>query len=212
MLAPSVFAQTPPPAPKVTITGLFDQVTTAGRNFYDGNYSRDGDPEWYARTRFRPDFEFAVGRTKAVLGVEFDFNVRSGRLERRRLPGQQQRARLAASRVVPRRGATGGGLDLNTDVAGLFEVKWIYTEFDLTGKDSLMPFIPFLTVARAGAQPFGTIANYKVYYANGDFAGLDLYSTFTPDIKNHFAWVIVEDSLAGNNRAAATTRTNRGED
>jgi hypothetical protein len=47
-----------------------------------------------------------------------------------------------------------------------------------------MPFIPILTVARAGGQPFGTIANYKVYYANGDFAGLDLYTTFTPDIKN----------------------------
>jgi hypothetical protein len=61
-------------------------------------------------------------------------------------------------------GAAGGGLDLNTDVAGLFEIKWIYTEFDLTGKDSLMPFIPILTVARAGGQPFGTIANYKIYY------------------------------------------------
>src|SRR6266516_3186296 len=48
------------PAPKVTITGLFDQVTSMGRNFYDGNYARDGDHEWYARTRFRPDFEFAV--------------------------------------------------------------------------------------------------------------------------------------------------------
>ncbi|HZO40041.1 MAG TPA: hypothetical protein VFE97_12535, partial [Methylomirabilota bacterium] len=55
MLAPSVYAQTPPPAPKVTITGTFDQLTSAGRNFYDGNYSRDNDREWYARTRFRPD-------------------------------------------------------------------------------------------------------------------------------------------------------------
>src|SRR4029453_14318283 len=113
-------------------------------------------------------------------------------------------------------GSAGGGMDLNTDVAGLFEVKWLYTEFDLTGKDSLMPFIPVLTVARAGGQPFGTIANYKVYYANGDFAGLDLYTTFTPDIKNHFAFVIVEDQLAGGNRLVAGTntqnRTNRGED
>jgi hypothetical protein len=81
----------------------------------------------------------------------------------------------------------GGGLDLNTDVAGLFEIKWISTEFDLTRKDSLLPFIPILTVARAGGQPFATIANYKVYYANGDFAGVDLYSTFTLDIKNHLA-------------------------
>ena len=80
MLAPSVFAQAPaaPPAPKVTITGLFDQITSAGRNFYDGNYSRDGDREWYARARFRPDFEFAVGRTKAVLGLEIDLMYGQG--------------------------------------------------------------------------------------------------------------------------------------
>src|SRR6266581_5159781 len=70
MLAPPVFAQAP--APKVTITGLFDQVTSMGRNTYDGNLTRDSDREWYARTRFRPDFEFAVGRVKAVLGLEID--------------------------------------------------------------------------------------------------------------------------------------------
>ena len=57
-LAPAAFAQAP--APKVTITGLFDQVTSAGKNIYDGNFSRSSDQEWYARTRFRPDFEFAV--------------------------------------------------------------------------------------------------------------------------------------------------------
>src|SRR6266571_7131581 len=70
LTAPSVFAQTP--APKVTITGLFDQVTAAGKNFYDANFSRDNDREWYARTRFRPDFTFEVGRVKAVLGIEID--------------------------------------------------------------------------------------------------------------------------------------------
>jgi len=209
-LAPSAFAQTPPPAPKVTIVGTFDQLTSVGRNFYDGNYSRDGDREWYARTRFRPDFEFAVGRTKAVLGVEIDLMYGQGGSNDGGFPGNNSGA--AGGFAGGTKSATGGGLDLNTDVAGLFEVKWIYTEFDLTGKDSIMPFIPFLTVARAGGQPFGTIANYKVYYANGDFAGLDMYSTFTPDIKNHLAFVISEDSLAGGNRAAATARTNRGED
>src|SRR5260370_7787478 len=70
MVGPRVFAQAP--APKVTITGLFDQVLSGGQNFYDGNYSRNGDREWYARTRFRPDFVFEVGRTKAVLGLELD--------------------------------------------------------------------------------------------------------------------------------------------
>jgi hypothetical protein len=207
-----VFAQTPPPAPKVTITGLFDQVTSAGRNFYDGNYSRDNDREWYARVRFRPDFEFAVGRTKAVLGIELDFNYGQTGSNDGGFPGNNAGTACGFVGGCKGAGSAGGGLDLNTDVAGLFEVKWIYTEFDLTGKDSLMPFIPILTVARAGGQPFGTIANYKIYYANGDFAGLDMYSTFTPDIKNHLAFVLVEDDLAGGNRAAATARTNRGED
>jgi hypothetical protein len=210
VLAPSVFAQTPPPAPKVTITGTFDQITSAGRNFYDGVFSRDNDREWYARTRFRPDFEFAVGRTKAVLGIELDLMYGQGGSNDGGFPGNNSGA--AGGFAGGTKSATGGGLDLNTDVAGLFEIKWIYTEFDLTGKDSVLPFIPFLTVARAGGQPFGTIANYKIYYANGDFAGLDLYSTFTPDIKNHLAFVVVEDQLAGGNRSTATTRTSRGED
>jgi len=206
------FAQTPPPAPKVTISGTFDQLTAAGRNIYDGNFSRDNDREWYARTRFRPDFEFAVGRTKAVLGVEIDLNYGQTGSNDGGFPGNNAGTACGFVGGCKGAGSAGGGLDLNTDVAGLFEVKWIYTEFDLTGKDSLMPFIPILTVARLGGQPFGTIANYKIYYANGDFAGLDMYSTFTPDIKNHFAFVDVEDQLAGGNRAPATTRTNRGKD
>ncbi len=199
------------PAPKVTITGLFDQVTSMGRNFYDGNYSRDGDHEWYARTRFRPDFVFAVGRTKAVLGIELDLMYGQGGSNDGGFPGNNS-GQPCGFRGGCKFG-TGGGLDLNTDVAGLLEIKWIYTEFDLTGKDSLLPFIPVQTVARAGGQPFATIANYKVYYANGDFAGLDLYTTLTPAIKNHLAWVDVEDSLAGGNRSAnKQTRTDRGKD
>src|SRR5256886_13738142 len=79
MLAPPVLAQAP--APKVTITGLFDQVTSFGKNYSDGNASRDSDHEWYARTRFRPDFTFEVGRTKAVLGIEIDLTY--GRIGQR---------------------------------------------------------------------------------------------------------------------------------
>jgi hypothetical protein len=206
------FAQTPPPAPKVTISGTFDQLTAAGRNIYDGNFTRDNDREWYARTRFRPDLEFAVGRTKAVLGIEIDLNYGQTGSNDGGFPGNGSGQACGFAGGCKGAGAAGGGLDLNTDVAGLFEVKWIYTEFDLTGKDSLMPFIPILTVARLGGQPFATIANYKVYYANGDFAGLDMYSTFTPDIKNHLAWVDVEDQLAGGNRALPNVRTNRGKD
>ncbi len=105
-----------------------------------------------------------------------------------------------------------GCLDSNTDVGGMIEIKWIYTEFPLTGKDSLMPFIPVDTMARLGGQPWGTLANYKVIYANGDFAGLSTITRFNPTVVLKLAYDVVEDQLAGGNRAAATARTNRGED
>jgi len=208
------FAQAPAaPAPKVTITGLFDQITSAGRNIYDGNFSRDADHEWYARTRFRPDFEWRVGRTAAVLGLEIDFNYgRTGGLQNDGFPQNNTgSAGGFAGGVGP--SAASASLGINNDVAGVIKIKYIYTEFDLTGKDSLMPFIPLQTLATAGGQGFGTIANYKVYYANGDFAGLDLATTITPDIKNHLAWVDIEDQLAGQDRTAnVQQRTNRGKD
>jgi hypothetical protein len=198
------FAQ--PPAPKVTITGLFDQVTAAGRNFYDGNLARDGDREWYGRTRFRPDFEFAVGRTKAVLGLEIDLGYGQMGVNDGGFPGN-------TTGVSNCKANTNGCLDTNTDVGGMIEIKWIYTEFDLTGKDSLMPFIPVPTVARAGGQPFATLASYKVAsYAQGDFAGLSAITTFTPSVKSNLTFALIEDQLAGGNRAAAPVRTNRGDD
>ena len=52
----------------------------------------------------------------------------------------------------------------------MFELKWLYTEFEV-------PFIPVPTVARVGAQPFGSAATYKLAaYANGDFAGVNVVS------------------------------------
>ena len=208
MLAPPVLAQAP--APKVTINGLFDQVTTAGRNFYDGNYGRDNDREWYARTRFRPDFTFEVGRTKAVLGLEIDLMYGQGGSNDGGFPGNVSGA--PGGFAGGTKAATNGALDLNTDVGGMIEIKWIYTEFPLTGKDSVMPFIPVETMARAGGQPWGSLANYKVVYANGDFAGVSAVTQFAPNFVTKLAFVVVEDQLAGGNRAAANTRTSRGED
>src|SRR5438093_1898595 len=215
ILAPLALAQAP--APKVTITGLFDQVTAGGKNFYDGNLSRDGDREWYARTRFRPDFVFEVGRTKAVLGLEIDLQYGQSGPNDGGFPGNNSGV---AGGAVTGNGTTttgcknnsNGCLDLNTDVGGMIEIKWVYTEFPLTGKDSVMPFIPVETMARAGGQPFGSLANTRAIYANGDFAGLSGVTTFAPNLKTNLAFVVVEDQLAGGNRAPATTRTSRGED
>jgi hypothetical protein len=204
MLAPPVFAQVP--APKVTITGLFDQITAGGRNFYDGDLTRSSDREWYARTRFRPDFTFEVGRVKAVLGLEIDLMYGQAGATDGGFPGNTSGTN-AGCKVN-----TNGCLDLNTDVGGMIEIKWIYTEFPLTGKDSLLPFIPVETMARAGGQPFGGLANYKIVYANGDFAGVSAVTTFAPNLTTSLAYAIIEDQLAGGNRGLATARTSRGED
>src|SRR5512132_4166159 len=175
-LAPPVFAQAP--VPKVTISGLFDQVTSMGRNTYDGNLTRNSDSEWYGRTRFRPDFEFAVGRVRAVLGLEIDLAYGQMGPNDGGFPGNVSGAAggTAASAGSPVPGCkvnTNGCLDINTDVGGMIEIKWIYTEFPLTGKDSLLPFIPVETMARAGGQPFANLATYKLAtYAASDFAGL----------------------------------------
>src|SRR5436309_11217247 len=185
MFAPPGLAQAP--IPKVTISGLFDQVTSMGRNFYDGNLARDSDREWYARTRFRPDFEFAVGRVKAVLGLEIDLQYGQAGPNDGGFPGNNTGTAGGVLNVVGGnvqnsnsgcKNNSNGCLDLNTDVGGMIEIKWIYTESPLTGKDSLMPFIPVDTIARAGGQPFGSLANYKVVYANGDFAGVSPVTTF----------------------------------
>ena len=204
-LAQPGFAQAP--VPKVTISGLFDQVTSMGRNTYDGNLTRNSDSEWYGRTRFRPDFEFQVGRVRAVLGIEIDLMYGQAGSNDGGFPTNTSGGNSGC------KVNTNGCLDINTDVGGMLEVKWVYTEFPLTGKDSLLPFIPVETMARAGGQPFDTLAQYKLaQFANGDFAGLSAITTFTPNIKNNLAWVIIEDQLAGANRGAPAAKTGRGED
>ena len=211
----SAFAQAP--TPKVTISGLFDQVTSMGRNFYDGNLARNSDSEWYARTRFRPDMEFAVGRVKAVLGLEIDLMYGQAGATDGGFPGNNTGFPGGPpSAGTPTGGTkvnTNGALDINTDVGGMIEIKWIYTEFPLTGQDSLLPFIPIETMARAGGQPFGSLATYKLAtYAASDFAGLSTVTTFAPNIKLNLAYVVVEDQLAGANRGLPSLKTGRGED
>src|SRR5256885_2359594 len=127
MLASPGFAQAP--VPKVTISGLFDQITSMGRNTYDGNLTRNSDSEWYARTRFRPDFEFSVGRVKAVLGLEIDLQYGQSGSNDGGFPGNN--TGLPGGLGLVTGGAkinANGNLDLNTDVGGGVEIKGVYTE------------------------------------------------------------------------------------
>ena len=212
LAAPMAFAQAP--TPKVTITGLFDQITSGGSNLYDNDYSRKNDSEWYARTRFRPDFTFEVGRTKTVLGLEFDVSYGAAGS----CPNGPTKN---GAPCTGEKNGSSASSTLNTDVQGFVEVKWMYTEFDLTGKDSLLPFIPVNTVARAGLQPFysygGLVGTYRATYAQGDFPGFSAVTTWAPNLKTGMAYVMIDEQLAdstraGNNGAAAGIIPTRGDD
>jgi len=208
LVAPAAFAQAP--TPKVTINGLFDQITSGGANLYDGDFSRRGDKEWYARTRFRPDFTFEVGRTKAVMGLEMDVVYgQTGNCG----AGENK----AGAACVGEKNGSSSGSSLNTDISGIVEFKWLYTEFDLTGKDALLPFIPVQTVARAGLQPFATLGTYRATYTAGDFPGISAVTTWAPNLKTNLAYVMIDESLgtfhrAGSGGAAAGVVPTRGDD
>jgi hypothetical protein len=180
VVTPDVFAQAPTPTFK--INGLIDQLTTYSRNVsnYDGNLNVT-DKQWYGRTRGRLDFIGEVGKAKGVVGIELD-------LAYGQTGGADTNIPNTATQVCF--GCT-GSFDLQSDVRTVFELKWLYTEFEV-------PLIPVPTVARIGAQPFGSAAAYKLgTYASGDFAGLNLVSTITPNVKLAFTYVQVEEALTG---------------
>lgn len=171
------FAQVP--APTFRITGFIDTVSSWSKNLRDLDFDRDDDVEWYARNRIRPDIIGQVGKAQMVLGFEIDAAW-----------GQTGSGDGSFGVGGPQRGGTRGGFDLNTDIAGIIEVKWAYVEFP-------MPWnIP--TMVRLGAQPFATTYKLAVL-ASGDFAGVNLVTTFTPQVKWHLTFAQIEESLHGAN-------------
>ena len=181
MVAPNVSAQ-----PKVTINGLIDNITSWSHNMNheDSNPARNGDSEWYARTRVRPDITAEVGTTKFVLGLEIDYAW-----------GQVGPAFTGAGQKF----GTLAGLGSNTDAAGILEVKWAYTEFAL-------PMVPMATRVRVGAQPAAVM--YKpAILMQGDFAGVHTTTTITPAVKLHLTYNQQEEEQTG-----ARDGFTRGED
>ena len=183
---PDAFAQAPTPTFK--LNGLIDQLGTYAVNTsnYDGNLNLR-DKVFYGRTRGRFDFIGEVGKAKGVLGIELDMAYgQTGSND-----STIVNAGGAATTAVQAPFGTDGSFDLNTDSRGIIEIKWLYTEFEV-------PFIPVPTVVRLGAQPFGAAANYKLAtYANGDFPGVNIVSTITPNIKINATYVAVEEGLTG---------------
>jgi hypothetical protein len=171
--------------PKVTITGLVDNITSYTHNMsqIDFNPARNSENEWYARTRVRPDIIAEVGTTKFVLGLEIDSTWGQ-------TAGQDTSVCLsAACPNTPQRFGVTSGWDLNTDVQGSIEVKWAYTEFDV-------PIVPLKTRMRLGAQPFQT--QYKpATLATGDFAGVNLTTQILPNLKGNFTYASIEEANTG---------------
>jgi hypothetical protein len=189
LAAPLAYAQAP--APKVTINGLIDQVMSYSRNINNQNTGLMNHPDdmWYSRTRGRFDVTGEIGKAKAVLGIEIDTVWGQ--------TGSADSNQVGLGAGKQSFGTT-SSWDLNTDTQGVIEIKWLYTEFE-------MPLIPVPTVVRLGAQPFGAAANYKIAYATGDFAGVNVVSTITPNVKLLGTYVQVEEGLTGTDAARNTS-------
>src|SRR6185295_1881838 len=195
LAAPMAFAQAP--APKVTINGLIDNVTSYSQNIsnYNGGIFNRKDSMWYYRTRGRFDIIGEVGKAKGVLGLELDHVFGQAGSNDSTIVN----AGAAATTPVQTGFGTDGSFDINTDSRGIIEIKWLYVEFPV-------PLIPIPTTARLGAQPFGALANYKLaVYATGDFPGVSITSQITPNFKFVGTYVQVEESLTGTDTRTSTT-------
>ncbi len=160
---------------------------------YDLTVARNQDKQFYGRTRGRFDFIGEVGKAKGVLGIEIDSYYGQTGLGDSNGTGSTTCVTNTGSSVACSFAASGAesSFDLNTDTQGNLQIKWLYTEFEV-------PLIPVPTVARLGAQPFGAASNYKLgTYANGDFGGVNVVSTITPNVKLLFTYVGVEEALTG---------------
>jgi hypothetical protein len=199
LLAPPSFAQAP--APKVTITGLVDFVTTAYKNWSQvGNQpssitagsqpdvTNNKEKGWYSRERGVFTLTGEVGKVKGVWAIELDFTNGAGNFNASSQPGSLTTVGVAAS-------GTSANFDLDTDVQGAVETKWLYLEAPVTGPGSLMPFIPVATIGRFGGQPFRG-HNYKVgILASGDFPGVTLETVWAPNVRSTLTFVQISEAL-----------------
>jgi hypothetical protein len=169
--ASAAFAQ--PPAPKVTINGLVDFVTSYYKNVRDSDITNDDDEGWYSRERGVFTFTGEIGKVKGVWALELDFTNGAG---------------------VPSNG-TSSNFDLDTDVPGFTETKWLYVEAPLTGTGSLLPFLPMASAIRLGAQPAQGHAYKPGILWSGDFPGVNVTTTWAPNVRSTLTYAQIEEAL-----------------
>ncbi len=196
MLAPPAFAQAP--APKVTINGLVDFVTTAYKNWsHSGaqaggqagqpDVSNNREKGWYSRERGVFTLTGEIGRVKGVWAVELDFTNGAGNFN------QSNNGSLGVVGVTAP--GTSANFDLDTDIQGAVETKWLYVEAPITGPGSLLPFIPVSSLGRMGAQPFrGHVYKFGIL-ASGDFPGVTLETTWAPNARSTLTFVQISEQL-----------------
>jgi hypothetical protein len=188
MLAPPSFAQAP--APKVTITGLVDFVTSAYSNTSQNggaDVTSPVDHGWTSRERGVFTLTGEVGKTKGVWAIELDFGNGAGSVN-------GGNAFNGGGNSVTHTGIS-ANLDLDTDVASVVETKWLYLETPITGPGSLMPFIPVTTIGRFGGQP-ARGHNYKNgELFSGDFPGATLETTWAPNVRSTLTWAQIAEAI-----------------
>ena len=199
ILAPPALAQTPapapaaPPTPKVTINGLVDFATTIHHN-WDGLDLTDGgkDEGWYSRQRGLFTFTGEIGKAKGVMAIELD--IHNGFTDNTGATGQANGFGQAGTMGIAAGGNTTGS-DLDTDLAGVFELKSLYLEVPITGAGSMMPFIPFPSIFRGGLQP-ARGHDYKFgILLSGDIPAATIESTFAPNLRSTVTYVQAREQL-----------------
>lgn len=169
-LASPGFAQ----APKVTINGLVDFATSIYGNVRDSNITNDDDKGWYSRERAVLTFTGEIGKAKGVVAFEHDLTN-----------GQGQTASSGTTATA----------DLDSDVTGIPEVKWLYVEAPVTGQGSLMPFLPMETIGRFGVQPARGHDYKPGILFSGDFPGVSLETRWAPNVKSTLTYAQIEEAL-----------------
>lgn len=192
LLVPPAFAQAPAaaPAPKVTINGLVDFVTSVSKNWSGqsagaGNDVTDGgkDQMWYSRERGVFTLTGEVGRSKGVWAIELDFVNGVGLNNASATTGGDTAS------------GNSSAFDLDTDVAGFTETKWLYVETPLTGPGSLLPFIPVSSIIRAGAQPAVGHAYKTGILWSGDFPGVNVTTTWAPNLRSTLTYAQIGEQF-----------------
>jgi hypothetical protein len=168
---PAAFAQ--PPAPKVTINGLIDFATSIYKNVRDNDITNDTDDGWYSRERAVIGITGEIGKVKGVISFEHDLTNGAG----------------------PSSSGTTANFDLDTDVTGIPEVKWLYVEAPVTGAGSLMPFLPMASTIRLGAQPARGHAYKPGILWSGDYPGVEIQTVWAPNFRSTVTFAQIGEAL-----------------